>query len=102
MYDAVKEGIEDELRVLLVVAHLSAKGQSFLALRQREVDGVETQVTDRQRVDIASSINAFCGRGRNVEKHVLEVDVGTGLQEGRDGILILALQRHTHGGQQTA
>ena len=32
LQNAVEEGVEDELRVLLVVAYLSAKRQTFLAL----------------------------------------------------------------------
>ena len=55
---AVEEGVEHELRILLVVAHLSAEGKVFLALCDSEVDGIEPHVVDFQRVYISASIES--------------------------------------------
>ena len=46
LQDTVEEGVEDELRILLIVTHLTTKRQALLALDEREVDSIKTNITN--------------------------------------------------------
>ena len=99
---SVDEGVEDKLRVLLVVAHLTLERQVVLALYETEIDGVEAHVVDGQRMDEALAVDACLGRRIDVEQQLLEVDALTAVQEGDDGIVLLALDVELHDGKQAA
>ena len=102
LQDAVEQRVEDKLRVFLVVAYLTAKAQILLTLRQTEVDGIQTDIADHQRMDVAIAVDAANGRELHIEQQVFEIDVLTGLQHGSDGVVLLALDMQLHVGQQTA
>ena len=46
LQDTVEEGVENELRILLIVTHLTTKRQALLALDEREVDSIKTNITN--------------------------------------------------------
>ena len=99
---AVEEGVEHELGILLVVAHLSAEREVLPALGDAEVDGVQPHVVDGQRVYVSAAVESRLGRRRQVKQQVLEVDVLSGLQQGGYGVVALALDVQLHVGQQSA
>ena len=53
MYMAVDEGIEHELRVPAVVAHLSLIGEAVTLLCQVQMDGVYAGAVIVQRIEVA-------------------------------------------------
>ena len=95
----VDEGVEDELRIPLVVAHLSLIGQSLALLCQVQAHGVDAGAVVVQRVDVAGAVDTCLWRGVQVERHLLEVDAD-GSEEIGYGVFALALQMEFHHGEQ--
>ena len=98
---AIEEGIEHELRIAFVVAHLTSERKAFLTLCQAEVDGVQTYIVVGERMDIAIAVDTRSRRGVHIEQQLLEVDI-LALQDGYQRILALALHMYLQGGQQSA
>ena len=73
LQNAVEEGIEHKLRILLVVTYLTTERQSFLTLRQSEIDGVQTYASHIQRMEITISVDARFRRHIHFEEQFLEV-----------------------------
>ena len=96
---AVEEGVEHELRVPLVVTHLSLIGQAFTFLRQVQTEGVNPRTVIDERVEMTLAVDASDGRCIEVNEQFLEGDVA-GLQEVGKGIVALALDMQFHRGQQ--
>ena len=95
----VEEGIEHELRVLLVVAHLSLITEPLASLREVQADGVDARAVVVERVEMALTVDTCLWRGGHVEQQFLEVDVLQFQQVG-DGVLALALHVEFHRGQE--
>ena len=73
----VKQGIEDKLRILLVVTHLTAKRKASVALGKSHVDSIQAHIVVCQRVDIAATVHTSDRRRREVEQQLFEVDTLT-------------------------
>ena len=99
MQHTVEQGIEHELRVLLVVAYLTTKRQALLALGKAEVDGIQSHIADVQRVYIAVAIDTRFWRGGHIKQECLEVNTLT-FQDNQQRILTLTLHMYLHRRQQ--
>ena len=87
---AVEKGVEDELRILLVVADLSLIGQPIAFMYQAQADGVDLYAVVVEREDMSLTVDASLWRGGEVERQFLEV-AACGAQEIGDGVVALAL-----------
>ena len=96
---AVEKGVEDELRILLVVADLSLIGQPIAFMYQAQADGVDLDAVVIEREDVSLTVDACLWRGGEVERQLLEVGA-CGAQEVGDRIVALALQMDFHHWQQ--
>ena len=96
---AVDEGVEDELRILAVVAHLPLIGQPLAFLYETQADGVDQETVVVERVEVSLAVDAGLGRGGQVEGHLLEVGAHGSQQVGYR-VLALALQMEFHYRQQ--
>ena len=96
---AIDEGIEHELRILLVVAYLRLVAEPFLALVQVQADGVYAGGVVDERVDVTGAVDARFRRGGQINRQLFEVDAHRPEEVGY-GILALALQMHFHDGEQ--
>ena len=85
---SVNQGIEDELRVLLIVAHLCLIGQSLAFLRQSEADGINEDTVVVQAVYVGVTVDAGLRRCRQVNVKVLEVDISRTLQQFANQIVL--------------
>ena len=99
MQYAVEEGIEYELRVLLVITYLTTKRQVVLALCQSEIDGVQAHIVIGQRVNIAIAIDTRFRRGSHIKEQLREIDTLT-LQNRHQRVVALALHMNLHNRQQ--
>ena len=97
---AIEEGVEDELRVLLVVADLSLISQPIVFLYETQADGVDLDAVVVEREEMSLSVDTCLRRGGEVEHQFLEVGA-CGAQEVGDRIVALALQMEFHHWQQS-
>ena len=84
---AVEQGVEHELRVASVVAHLTLVGQSFTLLRQGKFDGVDAGGVVDQRVEVHLAVDARHRRGVEVDEQFLEVNLLRAQQVG-NGVVV--------------
>ena len=96
---SVEQGVEHELRVAAVVAHLTLIGHPLALLGECQPDGVDAGRVVVQRVEVHLSVDTRLCRGVQVDKQFLETDVLRAQQTG-NGVVVADLHVQLHGGQQ--
>ena len=97
---SVEQGVEHELRVASVVAHLSLVCQPLAFLRECQLDGVDAGGVVDQRVEVHLSVDARQWRRVEVEEQFLEVNLLRAQQVG-DGVVQSRLYVQLQRGQQS-
>ena len=91
LQQAVGSGGKYKLWVLAIVGHASLEGESVVGLIcQRDEDGVDAGGVGVEVQDMCLSVEARHRRGVQVDKQLLEVDIGGSLQDISHRVALLA------------